>query len=265
MAGVAHLGLRCASSAAPTATPRQLISPHLGTPRHLDRRPAGAAPPPPSSVRRKNPRRSDPHRAQPKCVVPVSKTRAQRCGSIGSLTFGSQSVREQHGVRISTTPATAIEPDARRVRLAGLSPYDRPSSPPASISDGADEGLRPPATTWARVEGRAQRWRWRASKGACRNGGVFVMSISARGLSVACPAPTSAVPVGLVPQEHKPRAKRCSCRTPTRTDIQGPRSSRRNGRRTRHLELPRLSKVVKVDPAAREVNPEFGDKVRYEW
>src|SRR5438874_11380907 len=37
--------------------------------------------------------------------------------SIGSLTFGYNALREQHGVRIIHDTATAIEPDARRVRL----------------------------------------------------------------------------------------------------------------------------------------------------
>src|SRR5256885_742337 len=46
--------------------------------------------------------------------------------SIGSLTFGYNALREQHGVRIIHDTATAIEPDARRVRLGrGFLTYDR--------------------------------------------------------------------------------------------------------------------------------------------
>src|SRR5207247_1955299 len=46
--------------------------------------------------------------------------------SIGSLTFGYNGLREQHGVKILHESATAIEPDARRVRLGrGFLTYDR--------------------------------------------------------------------------------------------------------------------------------------------
>src|SRR5438094_2192764 len=37
--------------------------------------------------------------------------------SIGSLTFGYDGLRDQHGVKIMHESATAIEPDTRRVRL----------------------------------------------------------------------------------------------------------------------------------------------------
>src|SRR5262249_56465884 len=39
--------------------------------------------------------------------------------SIGSLTFNYNALIEQHGVRILHHTATALEPDARRVRLGG--------------------------------------------------------------------------------------------------------------------------------------------------
>ena len=46
--------------------------------------------------------------------------------SIESLTFGYDGLRKQHGVKIMRESATAIEPDAHRVRLArGFLTYDR--------------------------------------------------------------------------------------------------------------------------------------------
>src|SRR5262249_55151273 len=46
--------------------------------------------------------------------------------SIGSLTFDYKALRDQYGVKIMHDTATAIEPDARRVRLGrGFLTYDR--------------------------------------------------------------------------------------------------------------------------------------------
>src|SRR2546422_4883217 len=46
--------------------------------------------------------------------------------SIGSLTFGYNGLRDQHGVKILHESATAIEPDTRRVRLGrGFLTYER--------------------------------------------------------------------------------------------------------------------------------------------
>jgi len=186
--------------------------------------------------------------------------------SIGSLTFGYNALREQHGVRIIHDTATAIEPDARRVRLGrGFLTYDR-----LIVAPGVDfqteqiEGLA--------AAGDSVLHAWKAGPQTVAlaqqlkempDGGVFVMSIPPA--AYRCPPGPyeRACQVAWYLKTRKPRAKLLVLDA-NQNVISKPALFRAAWQAYPNLEYRASSKVVKVDPAAREVTTEFGDKVRYD-
>ena len=186
--------------------------------------------------------------------------------SIGSLTFGYDALREQHGVRIIHDTATAIEPDARRVRLGrGFLTYDR-----LIVAPGVDfqteqiEGLA--------AAGDSVLHAWKAGPQTVAlaqrlkempDGGVFVLSIPPA--AYRCPPGPyeRACQVAWYLKTRKPRAKLLVLDA-NQNVISKPALFRAAWQAYPNLEYRASSKVVKVDPAAREVTTEFGDKVRYD-
>src|SRR2546427_47452 len=186
--------------------------------------------------------------------------------SIGSLTFGYNGLREQHGVKILHESATAIEPDTRRVRLGrGFLTYDR-----LIVAPGIDfqteqiEGLA--------AAGDRVLHAWKAGPQTVAlaqqlkempDGGVFVMSIPPA--AYRCPPGPyeRACQVAWYLKTRKPRAKLLVLDA-NQNVISKPALFRAAWQAYPNLEYRASSKVVKVDPAAREVTTEFGDKVRYD-
>jgi sulfide dehydrogenase [flavocytochrome c] flavoprotein chain len=186
--------------------------------------------------------------------------------SIGSLTFGYNALREPHGVKILHDAATAIEPDTRRVRVGrGFLEYDR-----LIVAPGVDfqteqvEGLA--------AAGDRVLHAWKAGPqtvalarqlAAMPDGGVFVMSIPPA--AYRCPPGPyeRACQVAWFLKTRKPRAKLIVLDA-NQNIISKPALFRAAWQAYPNLEYRASAKVTKVDPAAREVTTEFGDRVRYD-
>jgi NADPH-dependent 2,4-dienoyl-CoA reductase/sulfur reductase-like enzyme len=186
--------------------------------------------------------------------------------SIGSLTFGYNALREQHGVTLIHDTATAIEPDANRVRLGrGFLTYDR-----LIVAPGIDfqteqiEGL--PAA------GERVLHAWKAGPQTValarqlkemRDDGVFVLSVPPA--AYRCPPGPyeRACQVAWYLKTHKPRAKLIVLDA-NQNVISKPALFRAAWQAYPNLEYRASSKVTKVDPDARHLTTEFGDTVRYD-
>jgi len=186
--------------------------------------------------------------------------------SIGSLTFDYKALRDQYGVKIMHDTATAIEPDARRVRLGrGFLTYDR-----LIVAPGIDfqteqiEGLA--------AAGDRVLHAWKAGPQTVAlagqlkeipDDGVFVMSIPPA--AYRCPPGPyeRACQVAWYLKTRKPRAKLIVLDA-NQNVISKPALFRTAWQAYPNLEYRASSKVVKVDPGTREVSTEFGDKVRYD-
>jgi sulfide dehydrogenase [flavocytochrome c] flavoprotein subunit len=184
--------------------------------------------------------------------------------TIDSLTMGYDGLRK-HGVRIIHETASAIEPDTQRVRLGeGYLQYDR-----LVVSPGVD-------FQWEQVEGLAQGQdtvlhAWKAGPqtvqlaqqlAAMPDGGVFVLSIPLA--AYRCPPGpyerTSMVAWYL--KTNKPRSKLIVL------DANPNIISKAALFRTAWQAYPNIdyrpaSRVIGVDPGAREVRTEF-DRIRYD-
>ena len=184
--------------------------------------------------------------------------------TIDSLTMGYDGLRK-HGVRIIHETASAIEPDTKRVRLGeGYLQYDR-----LVVSPGVD-------FQWEQVEGLAQSQdtvlhAWKAGPqtvqlaqqlAAMPDGGVFVLSIPLA--AYRCPPGpyerTSVVAWYL--KTNKPRSKLIVL------DANPNIISKAALFRTAWQAYPNIdyrpaSRVIGVDPGAREVRTEF-DRIRYD-
>jgi NADPH-dependent 2,4-dienoyl-CoA reductase/sulfur reductase-like enzyme len=185
--------------------------------------------------------------------------------SIGSLTFGYGGLRE-HGVKIVHATATAIEPDARRVRVGkDTLAYDR-----LIVAPGIDfqteqiEGLA--------AAGDRVLHAWKAGPQTVAlarqlqsipDGGVFVMSIPPA--AYRCPPGPyeRACQVAWFLKTKKPKSKLIVLDA-NQNVISKTALFRAAWQAYPNLEYRASSKVVKVDPDAREVTTEFGDKVRYD-
>jgi NADPH-dependent 2,4-dienoyl-CoA reductase/sulfur reductase-like enzyme len=196
---------------------------------------------------------------------PLSNLVLSGVRSIQSLTFGYQGLRE-YGVKIVHDTATAIETDARRVRLErGSLTYDR-----LIVAPGIDfqmeqvEGLD--------AAGDRVLHAWKAGRQtvalarqlhSMRDGGVFVMSIPPA--AYRCPPGPyeRACQVAWYLKTHKPRSKLIVLDANPNI-ISKPALFRAAWQAYPNLEYRASNKVVKVDPGAREVVTEFGDKVRYD-
>ena len=184
--------------------------------------------------------------------------------TIDSLTMGYDGLRK-HGVRVIHETASAIEPDTKRVRLGeGYLQYDR-----LVVSPGVD-------FQWEQVEGLAQSQdtvlhAWKAGPqtvqlaqrlAAMPDGGVFVLSIPLA--AYRCPPGpyerTSMVAWYL--KTNKPRSKLIVL------DANPNIISKAALFRTAWQAYPNIdyrpaSRVIGVDPGAREVRTEF-DRIRYD-
>ena len=184
--------------------------------------------------------------------------------SIDSLTMGYDGLRK-HGVRIIHETASAIEPDTRRVRLGeGYLQYDR-----LVLSPGVD-------FQWEQVEGLAQSQdtvlhAWKAGPqtvqlaqqlAAMPDGGVFVLSIPLA--AYRCPPGpyerTSMVAWYL--KANKPRSKLIVLDA-NQNIISKAALFRAAWQAYPNIDYRPASRVIGVDPGAREVRTEF-DRVRYD-
>ena len=186
--------------------------------------------------------------------------------SIDTLTFGYDELRKRHGVKVMHEAATALEPDARRVRLArGFLTYDR-----LVVAPGIDFQTE-------QIDGLAEAGdrvlhAWKAGPQTValagqlkemRDDGVFVMSIPPA--AYRCPPGPyeRACQVAWYLKTRKPHAKLIVLDA-NQNVISKPALFRAAWQAYPNLEYRASSKVVKVDPTAREVTTEFGDKVRYD-
>jgi sulfide dehydrogenase [flavocytochrome c] flavoprotein chain len=184
--------------------------------------------------------------------------------SIDSLTMGYDGLRK-HGVRIIHETASAIEPDTKRVRLReGYLQYDR-----LVVSPGVD-------FQWEQVEGLAQSQdtvlhAWKAGPQTVRlaqqlaampDGGVFVLSIPLA--AYRCPPGpyerTSMVAWYL--KTSKPRSKLIVLDA-NQNIISKTALFRAAWQAYPNIDYRPASRVIGVDPGAREVRTEF-DRIRYD-
>jgi NADPH-dependent 2,4-dienoyl-CoA reductase/sulfur reductase-like enzyme len=205
----------------------------------------------------------EPNRAFVSC--PFSNLVLSGVRSIGSLTFGYDGLR-RHGVRIVHEPVTAIEPEARRVRAgAGYIEYDRLVVSPgiefqleqvAGLAESQDEVLH----AW---KAGPQTVALARQLQAMPDGGVFVLSIPP--VAYRCP-PGPYERASLVAwylKTRKPRAKLLVLdANPNVVSKAG--LFRAAWRAYPNLEYRGSNKVVKVDPGARELTTDFGDRVKYD-
>jgi sulfide dehydrogenase [flavocytochrome c] flavoprotein chain len=185
--------------------------------------------------------------------------------TIESMTFDYGRLRD-HGVRVLHETATAIEPDAKRVRVGAESlPYDR-----LIVSPGVE-------FQWEQVEGLAaaqdrvlHAWKAGPQTVALANqlqsmadGGVFVLSIPLA--AYRCPPGPyeRACQVAWYLKNKKPKSKLIVLdANPNLVSKAG--LFRAAWANYPNIEYRGSNKVVKVDPGAREVATEIGDKVKYD-
>jgi NADPH-dependent 2,4-dienoyl-CoA reductase/sulfur reductase-like enzyme len=184
--------------------------------------------------------------------------------TIDSLTMGYDGLRKR-GVRIIHETATAIEPDAKRVRIGeGYLQYDR-----LVVSPGVDFQLE-------QVEGLAQSQdrvlhAWKAGPqtvqlaqqlAAMPDGGVFVLSIPPA--AYRCPPGpyerTSMVAWYL--KANKPRSKLIVLDA-NQNIISKAALFRTAWQAYPNIDYRPASRVIGVDPSTREVRTEF-DRIRYD-
>jgi len=185
--------------------------------------------------------------------------------TIDSLTFGYEGLRK-HGVRVLHETATAIEPDARRVRVGeGYLQYDR-----LIVSPGVEFQTE-------QVEGLAEAGdqvlhAWKAGPQtvmlaerlqAMPDGGVFVLTVPP--VAYRCPpGPYERVcQVAWYLKNAKPRAKLIVLDA-NQNIVSKTALFRAAWQAYPNLEYRASNKVVKVDPGARQVTTEFGDTVKYD-
>jgi sulfide dehydrogenase [flavocytochrome c] flavoprotein chain len=185
--------------------------------------------------------------------------------SLKTLTFNYNGLRE-HGVKVVHDTVTAIEPEAKRVRLArGYVGYDR-----LIVSPGIDFQLD-------QVEGLAEAGdrvlhAWKAGPQtvalaqrlrAMPDGGVFVMTVPPA--AYRCPPGPyeRACQVAWYLKTYKPKSKLIVLDA-NQNVISKTALFRAAWQAYPNLEYRASSKVTKVDPGTREVITEVGEKVRYD-
>ena len=185
--------------------------------------------------------------------------------TIDSLTFGYGGLRKQ-GVRVLHETATAIEPDARRVRVGeGYLQYDRLIVSPGvefqteqveGLAEAGDQVLHAwkagPQTVML-----AERLR------AMPDGSVFVLTVPP--VAYRCPpGPYERVcQVAWYLKNAKPRAKLIVLDA-NQNVVSKAALFRAAWQAYPNLEYRASNKVVKVDPGVRQVTTEFGDTVKYD-
>jgi sulfide dehydrogenase [flavocytochrome c] flavoprotein chain len=182
-----------------------------------------------------------------------------------SLTFDYDGLRDR-GVTLRHQPALAIEPDQRRVRVDdGYLTYDR-----LILSPGVD-------FQWEQVEGLAAAkdtvlHAWKAGPQTVAlarqlqdlpDGGVVVMTVPP--VAYRCPPGPyeRACQLAWFLKAHKPRAKLLVLDANPNV-VSKAALFRAAWQQYPNLEYRASNKVVRVDPARREVTTEFGDVVQYD-
>ena len=182
-----------------------------------------------------------------------------------SLTFEYDRLR-RHGVSLRHEPALAVDADKRRVRVAdGYLAYDR-----LILSPGVD-------FQWEQVEGlpaakETVLHAWKAGPQTVAlakqlqdlpEGGVVVMTVPP--VAYRCPPGPyeRACQLAWFLKTHKPRAKLLVLDANPNV-VSKAALFRAAWQAYPNLEYRASNKVVKVDPAKREVTTEFGDVVRYD-
>ena len=182
-----------------------------------------------------------------------------------SLTFDYDGLRDR-GVTLRHEPALAIEPDQRRVRVDdGYLAYER-----LILSPGVD-------FQWEQVEGlpaakETVLHAWKAGPQTVAlarqlqdlpDGGVVVMTVPP--VAYRCPPGPyeRACQLAWFLKTHKPRAKLLVLDANPNV-VSKAALFRAAWQAYPNLEYRASNKVVKVDPARREVTTEFGDVVRYD-
>ena len=185
--------------------------------------------------------------------------------TIESLTFNYDGLRD-HGVRVLHETATMIEPDVRRVRVGTAAlPYDR-----LIVSPGVE-------FQWDQVEGLAAAQdrvlhAWKAGPQtvelarqlqAMPDGGVFVLTIPPA-VYRCPPGPYERTcQVAWYLKNAKPKSKLIVLDSNPNI-ISKTALFRAAWAAYPNIEYRGSNKVVKVDPGAREVTTELGDKVKYD-
>ena len=185
--------------------------------------------------------------------------------TLPSLTFDYDGLRNR-GVTLRHEPALAIEPDQRRVRVDdGYLAYER-----LILSPGVD-------FQWEQVEGLPAAkdtvlHAWKAGPQTVAlarqlqdlpDGGVVVMTVPP--VAYRCPPGPyeRACQLAWFLKTHKPRAKLLVLDANPNV-VSKAALFRAAWQAYPNLEYRASNKVVKVDPARREVTTEFGDVVRYD-
>ncbi len=185
--------------------------------------------------------------------------------AIGALTFGYGGL-DDYGVTLRHETATAIEPDARRVRIGdGALAYDR-----LIVAPGVDfqveqvEGLGAAQDTVLHAwKAGPQTVALAKQLRAMPDGGVFVLTVPP--VAYRCPpGPYERVcQVAWYLKTHKPRAKLIVLDA-NQNIVSKTALFRAAWQAYPNIDYRASNKVVKVDPGAREVTTDFGDKVRYD-
>ena len=184
---------------------------------------------------------------------------------IGSLTFGYGGLRE-YGVKVRHEAATAIEPDAKRVRVGdGALAYDR-----VIVAPGVDfqveqvEGLgAAQATVLHAWKAGPQTIELAKQLRAMPDGGVFVLTVPP--VAYRCPpGPYERIcQVAWYLKMNKPKSKLIVLDA-NQNIVSKAALFRAAWQAYPNIDYRASNKVVKVDPGAREVTTDFGDKIRYD-
>jgi NADPH-dependent 2,4-dienoyl-CoA reductase/sulfur reductase-like enzyme len=182
-----------------------------------------------------------------------------------SITFDYAGLR-RHGVKVLHREAAAIEPDTKRVRVGeGYLHYDR-----LVVSPGVE-------FQWEQVEGLAQNkdavlHAWKAGPQtvelarqlqSIQDGGVVVMTVPP--VAYRCPPGPyeRACQIAWYLKTRKPKSKLIVLDA-NQNVVSKTALFRAAWKDYPNLDYRASSKVVKVDPGAREVQIEIGDKVKYD-
>lgn len=184
---------------------------------------------------------------------------------IGSLTFGYGGLGD-YGVKVRHEAATAIEPDAKRVRVGdGVLAYDR-----VIVAPGVDfqveqvEGLGAAQDTVLHAwKAGPQTVELAKQLRAMPDGGVFVLTVPP--VAYRCPpGPYERIcQVAWYLKMNKPKSKLIVLDA-NQNIVSKAALFRAAWQAYPNIEYRASNKVVKVDPGAREVTTDLGDKVRYD-
>jgi sulfide dehydrogenase [flavocytochrome c] flavoprotein subunit len=185
--------------------------------------------------------------------------------NLNALTFGYGALRD-HGVRIRHEAATAIDPAARKVRVGdGDLAYDR-----LIVAPGIDfqleqvEGLAAAGDTVLHAwKAGPQTTELARQMRAMPDGGVFVLTVPP--VAFRCPpGPYERIcQVAFYLKQNKPKSKLIVLDA-NQNVVSKPALFRAAWKDYPNIDYRASNKVTKVDPGAREVVTEFGDKVKYD-